>query len=599
MGRINRLPAGLANQIAAGEVVERPASAVKELVENALDAGARRVAVTLELGGKRLIRVEDDGEGMTPADAKLSIERHATSKIGSLGDLAAIATLGFRGEALPSIASVSHLRLRTRARGASSGVEVGVDGGAQARVTEAGLPEGTTVEVRDLFYNVPARRKFLKSDGAETGHISRALTQLALARPEVGFRLRSGPRSLFDHPPVASFADRFFQVYGDRPGLVEVRKEAAGIRLSGLAAALAADGPSRGPQHLFVNRRAVKDRTILHAVSHAYSRASIKPRSPEVHLFLELPHERVDVNVHPAKAEVRFLEQSLVHEVVRRGLADALGQEAVPQVSLAPPREGRDEPRAHAIPGIVAGMGAASRWGPVTEVFRRREGEGGRAGAVRERPTASGDGTDAEVPAGAVPEVVGPAPLMPLGQFRDTFIIAVDNDGVVIIDQHVAHERILYEQVTERLTRGALESQRLLEPLLIALPAGARDALAAHAGDLARLGFEIDPFGGDSVRVAAVPALLGRGACETAVRALAEDLEGLDRGASVADAIGRIAASTACHAAVKANDRLTMEKMTWILQELRRTAYSTVCPHGRPVLLRLTRRELEKRFERI
>ena len=611
MGRINRLPAGLANQIAAGEVVERPASAVKELVENALDAGARRVAVTLELGGKRLIRVDDDGEGMTPADAKLSVERHATSKIGSLGDLAAIATLGFRGEALPSIASVSHLRLRTRARGASSGVEVGVDGGEQARVTEAGLPEGTSVEVRDLFYNVPARRKFLKSDGAETGHISRSLTQLALARPEVGFRLRSGPRSLFDYPPAASFADRFFQVYGDRPGLVEVHKEAAGIRLSGLAAALAADGPSRGPQHLFVNRRAVKDRTILHAVNDAYSRASIKPRSPEVHLFLELPHERVDVNVHPAKAEVRFLEQSLVHEVVRRGLAAALGQEAVPQVSLAPPREGRDEPRARAIPGIVAGMGAVSRWGPVTDVFRRREGEGGRAGAVRERigpaawdadrPAGASGGASAvaEVPAGAVPEVVGPAPLMPLGQFRDTFIIAVDNDGVVIIDQHVAHERILYEQVTERLTRGSLESQRLLEPLLVALPVGARDALAAHADDLARLGFEIDPFGGDSVRVAAVPALLSRGSCETAVRALAEDLEGLDRGASVADAIGRIAASTACHAAVKANDRLTMEKMTWILQELRRTAYSTVCPHGRPVLLRLTRQELERRFERI
>ena len=411
MGRINRLPAGLANQIAAGEVVERPASAVKELVENALDAGARRVAVTLELGGKRLIRVEDDGEGMTPADAKLSVERHATSKIGSLGDLAAIATLGFRGEALPSIASVSHLRLRTRARGASSGVEVGVDGGEQARVAEAGLPEGTTVEVRDLFYNVPARRKFLKSDGAETGHISRSLTQLALARPEVGFRLRSGPRSLFDYPPVASFADRFFQVYGDRPGLVEVGKEAAGIRLSGLAAALAADGPARGPQHLFVNRRAVKDRTILHAVNDAYSRASIKPRSPEVHLFLELPHERVDVNVHPAKAEVRFLEQSLVHEVVRRGLADALGQEAVPQVSLAPPRGGRDEPRAPAIPGIVAGMGAASRWGPVTDVFRRREGEGGRTAVVREGPGAP-DGPRASAGAaealpGAVPSGVG------------------------------------------------------------------------------------------------------------------------------------------------------------------------------------------------
>ena len=603
MGRINRLPAGLANQIAAGEVVERPAAAVKELVENALDAGAVRVTVTLELGGKRLIRVEDDGEGMTPADAELAIERHATSKIGSLGDLAAIATLGFRGEALPSIASVSHLRLRTRARGASSGVEVAVDGGDRARVTEAGLPEGTIVEIRDLFYNVPARRKFLKSDGAETGHISRALTQLALAHAEVGFRLRSGPRTLFDYPPVATFADRFFQMYGDRPGLVEVRKEAAGMRLSGLAAALAADGPARGPQHLFVNRRAVKDRTILHAVNDAYSRASIKPRSPEVHLFLELPHERVDVNVHPTKAEVRFLEQSLVHEVVRRGLADALGQEAVPQVSLESPRGKPAEPRAHAIPGIVAGMGAASRWGPVTEVFRRREGETRRDGVVRDRPAAEGDAsTDASAGAadvgGAAVSGIGTLPLIPLGQFRDTFIVAVDNDGVVIIDQHVAHERILYEQVTERLTRGALESQRLLEPLLFALPAGARDALTAHADDLARLGFEIDPFGGDSVRVAAVPALLSRGACETAVRALAEDLEGLDRGASVADAIGRIAASTACHAAVKANDRLTMEKMTWLLEELRRTAYSTVCPHGRPVLLRLTRHELEKRFER-
>ena len=607
MGKINRLPAGLANQIAAGEVVERPAAAVKELVENALDAGAGRVAVTLELGGKRLIRVEDDGEGMTPADAELAVERHATSKIGSLGDLAAIATLGFRGEALPSIASVSHLRLRTRARGASSGVEVGIDGGDQARVTAAGLPEGTTVEVRDLFYNVPARRKFLKSDGAETGHISRALTQIALAHAGVGFRLRSGPRTLFDYPPVETFTERFFQIYGDRPALVEVRKEAAGIRLSGLAAALAADGPARGPQHLFVNRRAVKDRTILHAVNDAYSGATIKPRSPEVHLFLELPHERVDVNVHPTKAEVRFLEQSLVHQVVRRALADALGQEAVPRVSLAPPRGAPAEPRVRAIPGIVAGMGAASRWGPVTDVFRRREsGEGGPA-AVRDRETATGVAPGAaegpapgvaEAPAGAVVSGGGPPPLIPLGQFRDTFIIAVDNDGVVIIDQHVAHERILYEQVTERLTRGALESQRLLEPLLIVLPAGARDALAAHADDLARLGFEIDPFGGDSVRVAAVPALLSRGACETAVRALAEDLEGLDRGASVGDAIGRIAASTACHAAVKANDRLTVEKMTWLLEELRRTAYSTVCPHGRPVLLRLTRQELEKRFER-
>ena len=597
MGRINRLPPELANQIAAGEVVERPASAVKELVENSLDAGAVRVAVAVELGGKRLIRVEDDGEGMTAGDAELAVERHATSKIGSLDDLAAIGTLGFRGEALPSIASVSRLRLRTRARGASTGVEVRVSGGVLAGVAEAGLPEGTCVEVHDLFHNVPARRKFLKSDGAETGHISRALTQLALAHAAVGFRLQSGPRTVFHYPPAASLDERFHQVYGERQDLVDVRKEAGGIRLYGRVAALAGDAPTRGPQHLFVNGRAVRDRTILHAVNEAYNRATIKPRSPEVHLFVKLPPERVDVNVHPTKAEVRFLEQSLVHEVVRRALADALGQEVVPEVRLGAARPRPAEPRPAAIPGVVAGLAAGSRWAPVTEAFRRPDPApgpvppGGQADAVREsRP---GAGT-----AGAA--VPGPeqAPLIPLGQFRDTFIIAVDNDGVVIVDQHVAHERILHEQVLARLADGVLESQRLLEPLLIALPAGAREALQAHAGTLARLGFEIHPFGGDSVQVTAVPGLLRRGDCEAAVRALAEDLEGLDDGAAVGDALGRIAASTACHAAVKANDPLTLEKMTWILEELRRTAYSTVCPHGRPVLLRLTREELEKRFER-
>ena len=596
MGRINRLPPELANQIAAGEVVERPASAVKELVENSLDAGAVRVAVAIELGGKRLIRVEDDGEGMTRGDAELAVERHATSKIGSLDDLAAIGTLGFRGEALPSIASVSRFRLRTRARGASTGVEVRVSGGALEGVTEAGLPEGTRVEVRELFYNVPARRKFLKSDGAETGHISRALTQLALAHAAVGFRLQSGPRTVFHYPPAASLAERFFQVYGERQDLVDVRKEAGGIRLYGRAVALAGDAPTRGPQHLFVNGRAVRDRTILHAVNEAYSRATIKPRSPEVHLFVELPPERVDVNVHPTKAEVRFLEQSLVHEVVRRAFADALGQEVVPEVPLAAARPRTAEPRPASIPGVVAGMAAASRWTPVTEAFRRPgpapAPPGGQADAVRESRPGAGAG-------GMAPEGPEQAPLIPLGQFRDTFIIAVDNDGVVIVDQHVAHERILHEQVLARLADGVLESQRLLEPLLIALPAGARDALHAHAGTLARLGFEIHPFGGDSVQVAAVPGLLSPGDCEAAVRALAEDLDGLDDGAAVSEALGRIAASTACHAAVKANDRLTLEKMTWILQELRRTAYSTVCPHGRPVLLRLTREELEKRFERI
>lgn len=595
MGRISRLPTGLANQIAAGEVVERPASAVKELVENALDAGATRVGVTIELGGKRLIRVEDDGEGMGAEDAALALERHATSKLGRLEDLGAIATLGFRGEALPSIASVSRLTLKTRARGARHGTVIRVEGGVADAPRDTGTPDGTIVEVTDLFYNVPARRKFLKSDAAESSQISRVMTQLALANPDVGFTLTSGRRGVLTCPPVASFADRFFQLYGERADLVEVRKEAAGIRLSGYAAALAGPGPVRGPQHIFVNRRPVKDRTINHAIGEAYGRATIKPRSPEVHLCLELPHDRVDVNVHPTKAEVRFLEQSLIHELVRRAFEAALGQEVAPALTLGGAAGRPVEPRSQSIPGIASGIRAASRWASTTDVFRA-------PGAVTRGDGMAGvrDATELQIDAGpaTLPDGERP-PLMPLGQFRDTFIVAVDNDGVAIIDQHVAHERVLFEQVMERLTEGRLESQRLLEPLVLELPPAQRAALEAHADDLERFGFDVDRFGGESVRIAAASSLLSRTECEQAVRALAGDLEGLDRGAGVDAALRRIAATTACHAAVKANDRLTLEKMTYILTELRRTAYSTVCPHGRPVILRLTRHELEKRFERI
>ena len=593
MGSINRLPPGLANQIAAGEVVERPASVVKELVENSIDAGSRRIIVTLEFGGKRLIRVEDDGIGMSSEDALLAIERHATSKVGRLEDLNAIATLGFRGEALPSVASVSHLLLRTRSSGTSHGVEVRVDGGGEPVITETGIREGTAVEVRDLFFNVPARRKFLKSDGAETSHISRAMTQMALGYCGVGFTLVSGRRTLIDCPPVASFPERFYQVYGERTDLVSVEKQAAGIRLFGFVAALAEQGPTRGAQHVFVNGRMVKDKTIAHAVIEAYSQASIKPRSPEIHLFLEIPHDRVDVNVHPTKAEVRFLEQSLVHELVRRGMADALGQEAVPAIipNLPSGISGR-EPQPRSIPGVVSGMAAASRWGPVTELFRQPE----KVGTV---PSFEGSLLHSELGTTDLGDVGATSSLIPLGQFRDTFIVAVDNDGVVIIDQHVAHERILFEQVMGRLTAGALESQRLLEPLVVELPPASQDALAEHTESLTRLGFEVDSFGGDSVRIAAAPSLLVASSCERAVRALADDLEGLDKGSDVDEALRQIAATTACHAAVKANDRLTVEKMTYLLQELKRTAYSTVCPHGRPVLLRLSRHQLEKSFDRI
>jgi DNA mismatch repair protein MutL len=602
MGKIHRLPDDLANQIAAGEVVERPASVIKELVENSLDAGARRIAITVEFGGKKLIRVEDDGEGMEPEDARLALERHATSKIRRSDDLARIATLGFRGEALPSIASVSHFTLRSRARGTASGTDIRVNGGTVASVMEAGMPEGTSIEVADLFYNLPARRKFLKSDGAESAQVSRIVTQLALCYPEVGFTLTSSGRKVLQVPPVATLRDRLYQLYGDRSDLVDVRRESGDVSLVGYIAALAEQGPTRGPQNVFINRRIIRDRTIAHAIIDAYSVASIKERSPEVHLFIEMPPDTVDVNVHPTKAEVRFRDQSFMHELVRRTLGDALGRGPAPELQLSSPLTSGPQAATLPLPHAYSAV-FPSRWtvgspapttgsgiAPTSESEFAPTGVRGIAPASEAAfaPTSESEFTP-----------TGIKPLMPLGQFRDTFIIAVDEDGIAIIDQHVAHERVLFERITERLMTGRLESQRLLEPMLVEMSAAARQALVGHAGQLERLGFEMEEFGGDSLRIAAFPALLTREHCEVAVRALAEDLEGLDRGSKVEDALKRIAATMACHAAVKANYPLTMEKMAHILEELRRTAYSTICPHGRPVMLRLTRREVEKNFQRI
>jgi DNA mismatch repair protein MutL len=583
--RIHRLPLHLANQIAAGEVVERPASVVKELVENALDAGARRIAVAIEFGGKKLIRVEDDGEGMEPGDAALAVERHATSKIATPEDLGAITTLGFRGEALPSIASVSHFMLRTRPKHLDTGTEIRIDGGAVASIREVGAAPGTCIEVADLFYNLPARRKFLKSDTAEASQVSRLLAQMALGYPEVGFSLTSGGRTLLACPPASTQGERFYQLFGDRPDMILLHKEAAGLRIDGYVAALGDQGPVRGPQNVFVNRRIVKDRTIAHAIIDAYSVATIKERSPEVHLFIEIPPDRVDVNVHPTKAEVRFLEQSLVHEVLRRALGEALGQARVPELQLTPQALERDDPRPMSIPGVLAGAAVGNRWNP--EPYGSVTDRSGVANLSSASALSSASGA-AEI-----------RPMIPLGQFRDTFIIAIDDEGIAIVDQHVAHERVLFEQAMERLTTGRLESQRLLAPIVIELSPPQRHALAQHASALDRFGMEIEAFGGSSLRLSAVPALLDPAACESAVRALADDLEGLDRGSRADEALRRIAATMACHAAVKANYPLTLEKMRYILEELRRTAYSSVCPHGRPVVLRITRREIEKNFQRV
>jgi DNA mismatch repair protein MutL len=598
MGRIARLPEDLANQIAAGEVVERPASVVKELVENAIDARATRVVIAAEYGGKKLIRVEDDGIGMDPEDARLCLERHATSKIRRADDLGAIVTLGFRGEALPSIASVSHFRLRTRARGSDSGTEIRVNAGIVESVIEAGGPEGTLVEVADVFYNLPARRKFLKSDAAEAAQLSRFVTQLALCYPEVGFTLTSSGKKVMAVSPVTSLSDRLYQLYGDRQDLIGVDREFGGLRLHGFIAALAEQGPVRGPQHVFVNRRIVKDRTIAHAILDAYSVATNKERSPEVHLFLEVPPDQVDVNVHPTKAEVRFKEQSQVHQLVRYALGDALGKGPAPELTLRTTDVLPGRPMQPSIPGALHGGSFPSRWAPPTNAIA--------PGFSRGTPDLSRGLTD---PPGApnssaveAPSSVGAPsvrPMIALGQFRDTFIIAMDDEGLCIIDQHVAHERVLFERIMERLTTQSLESQRLLIPVVLELPPAERAALVSKADALARFGFEVEEFGGDSIKVTAMPALLAQDRCDAALRALADDLEGLDRGLRLEDALKQIAATTACHAAVKAHYPLTLEKMHHILEELRATAYSTVCPHGRPVMLRITRREIEKNFDRI
>ncbi len=600
MPKIHRLPVELANQIAAGEVVERPASVVKELVENAIDAGARRVTVTVEYGGKRLVRVEDDGEGMAPDDAQLALERHATSKIRTSSDLAAIATLGFRGEALPSIASVSHLTLRTRARGAMSGTEIKVHGGVIGSIAEVGAPEGTRLDVEDLFYNLPARRKFLKSDQAESAQVSRIVTQLALGAHGVGFSLVSAGRRLLECPPAGSRRERLFQIYGDPGDLVEVYKETAGIRVEGYIAPLAETGPRRGPQNVFINGRLVRDKTIAHAIGDAYSVASIKERSPEVHLFIEMPLDALDVNVHPTKAEVRFREQSLMHQVIRRAVGDALGQGPAPTLSLSPTASPSAYPAGETlpIPGVLAGGLYPSRWRPDqararATGFRLSIRHGTRHSALQ-APEHPAPGTAPSTEHSALS-----TSLIPLGQFRDTFIIAVDHEGVAIIDQHVAHERVLYERTLEKLTGGRLESQRLLTPILVDLPAAGREALVSRAADLQRLGFEVEEFGGEAVKVSALPALLGVEAAAATLRTLAEDLEGFDRGSPAEAALKLMAATIACHAAVKANYPLTYEKMAHILAELAATAYSTICPHGRPVMLRLTRREIEKNFQRI
>ncbi len=459
--------------------------------------------------------------------------------------------------------------------------------------------------MRDLFYNLPARRKFLKAESAEAAQVSRLLTQLALGAPTIGFQLTSGGRKLLDCPPAGDLAERFYQIYQARAGpRAKCGARAVACACTATSPRWRIRGHARGPQNIFVNGRIVRDKTIAHAIQAAYAVATVKERSPEVHLFIEIPPERVDVNVHPTKAEVRFLEQSLVHEVLRRALSEALGAGPSPELRLQSPVAPIALPAMPMLPGVlrpdptfrqepwrqVQEVGAPSLVGRASLV-----GPAGPAGHVNEDGLASWEGRTDVRPVTSDTILA----MKPLGQFRHTYILAVDQDGLAIVDQHVAHERVLYERIYERLTRGRLQSQRLLTPLVFEADASQLAGIEAHLGDLGRLGFEIEPFGGKAVRVTAMPALIALGDVEPTLRALGQDLEGYDRRGRVDDVLKHIAATMACHAAVKANDPLPLEKMQFILDELHATAYSTVCPHGRPVMLRITRREIEKSFQRI
>jgi len=577
---VQRLPDDLVNKIAAGEVVERPASVVKELVENALDAGARSVHVEIEDGGVRLVRVRDDGHGMGRADAEMALERHATSKLQTFEDLQAIATHGFRGEALPSIAAVSELVLRTRAEGDSAGTEVTVAHGRRQHVRDAGHPRGTTVEVRDLFGAVPARRKFLRAASTEAAHVAAALTLLALARPGTGFSLKSGGRTLLEAPPVDGLAARLFQIFGAKllEDVVPVEGGTEWATVRGFVSRPDRPRPPRPNLRLFVNGRAVRDRALSKAVLEAYRSAGGGDRGFEAFLFVEVPPHVVDVNVHPAKTEVKFADARTIWTAVERAVRAALS-------------EGVREPPRAAVGGEVASRAERA----ATAYLERREG--GPANRALWGRSEGGASLAAEAGSTA-PPLEAPAPVV-LGQHRLVYIVASDGDELLLVDQHTAHERVRFERLLERAGRHAVQSQGLIEALVVSLPPDLLAVLDAHAGALRELGYDVEPFGGGATRLRAVPAILGTRDPGPALERVLRDLKEREVADwAVAGTRDRLAATLACHSAVRAGQALNVEQMASIVRDVFRTAHPTLCPHGRPTIVRVPREELSRWFGR-
>jgi DNA mismatch repair protein MutL len=668
MGRIRVLPDQVANKIAAGEVVERPASVVKELLENSLDAQATSFRIEVETGGRRLIRITDDGCGMLRDDAMLAFERHATSKLRDVKDLLSIATLGFRGEALPSIASVSRLVLETRSAEEATGARVEIAGGKMLRSEEAALAPGTTITVRDLFFNVPARKKFLRSEQTELAHIASLVTHYSLAHPDKTFRLISGAGELLHVTPVGTLRERVFQVFGSGAldelvdlGVCEKRlllpqpsvppseaiaefqrepEEASTklFRLSGFVSRPQVQKANRNSIFIFVNGRLIRDRLLLHALSSAYYNLMPHAAFPFALLFLECDYDEVDVNVHPSKTEVRFRHQSFFHDFVRDAIrgrlivsrpapAFAVSPSAQPAAQMpysefsqmvenetlldAPPSEPVPfAPEAEAA-DEAAGAAAIDPAAPEFHLHPPRAPEPrfdfSDPIAVTPEPAPSGlrlrvPETHGEFPSESMPATASLSALSdlrPLGQIHNSFIIAAGRDGLWIIDQHVAHERILFENVLKQRAAGNVEVQRLLMPLILQLTAEQQIEFARIADELESMGFEAEPFGNRTVAVKAAPAAIGPADLEKVLFEVLEIAEGELRGVSLDDVRRGIAASIACRAAIKVNMRLDQNKMEWLLRSLAATDCPMSCPHGRPIALQYSMREILKAFHRI
>src|SRR6266567_4117045 len=672
MGRIHVLPEHVANKIAAGEVVERPASVVKELLENALDAGSTRIKIQIEAGGKKLIQITDDGCGMVRDDALLAFERHATSKIKNAEDLLNISTLGFRGEALPSIASVCRLRLETRTADQDSGTIVEITGGKIFRVVEAGLPAGTSITVRDLFFNTPARKRFLKAESTELSHIASLVTHYALAHPDKHFELHSATNAMLVAPPVAGYGERVYQVFGketleqliavaavqpfERVGLpqpppwrrAEVDEDQdedarttgrsatdpGEMRIHGFVSKPEIQKLNRNSIFIFVNRRLIRDRLVQHALTEAYRNILPPTVYPVVLLFLELPAAEVDVNVHPSKTEVRFRQQTVMHDFVRDSVRAALMKaRPVPQFVA--------EIHAHATassgltPGARAGDWAVSEGGVLTLDAAPAAGTTAhqpRAGvAFTLQPPTMPPGSarlqfdggiaveaNAAIPVARGPEAIpdnGCAPaidvtereptlaslvtLKPVGQIRNSFILAVNEDGLWIVDQHVAHERVLFERVLKQRGAQKVESQRLLMPIVLELSPAQQAVFTEISDELQRNGFEVEPFGARSVAVKVAPAGVEAAAVEHMLHELLDQFSREEQSLNLEKIRARIAASIACHAAIKVNMPLEQHKMEWLLAELAKTDHPYTCPHGRPVVLRYSMKDIQKAFKRI